>query len=388
MPSPSMQLALAEADRARGRTAPNPPVGAVLVRDGAVVGRGHTRPPGQAHAEIVALREAGGLAQGASLYATLEPCCHQGRTPPCTDALIAAGVQRVVAAVGDPNPLVAGQGLARLRAAGIAVEVGDGAAEAAELLQPFFKHIASGLPYVTAKWAMTLDGKIATAGGDSRWVSGPAALAWTHKLRDVVDAVLVGVGTALADDPQLTVRLEGPPRRATRRDRPLRVVLDSRCRLPISARLLSPELAAGTLVYTSSAAPAAARAAVVATGAEVAVVPSLAAGRLDLGAVLADLGRRGLLHVLVEGGAQVHGNLLADGRADELAVVLAPKIVGGSAAPGPVGGAGVERMADALDIAGLRVCRLGDDLLLRGHPAAGGIAQAPSAAAAGASGGG
>jgi diaminohydroxyphosphoribosylaminopyrimidine deaminase / 5-amino-6-(5-phosphoribosylamino)uracil reductase len=377
--SPYMALALAEADRARGRTAPNPPVGAVLVRDGTIVGRGHTQPAGDAHAEVMALRQAGAAARGATLYVTLEPCCHVGRTPPCTDALIRAGVTSVVAAVVDRNPRVASRGVAQLRDAGISVATGDGADESSELLQPFFKHIGSGLPYATAKWAMSLDGKIATSTGDARWVSGPAARHWVHELRDVVDAIVVGVNTVLADDPALTVRLDDAGRRrAARIDRPWRVVLDSRCRLPLTARLLSPDLAAGTIVYHTAAAPLEACAAIAATGAATIALPADQRGRVRPDALLADLGRRGCLHVLIEGGGEVHASFMEAQLVDEVAAVIAPKLVGGLSAPGPLGGRGVERMADALALAELRVDQMGADVLVRGvlTPPVGGTGQA------------
>lgn len=368
MTSPGMLLALAEADLAQGRTAPNPPVGAVLLRGGAVVGRGHTQPAGEAHAEIMALRQAGAAARGATLYVTLEPCSHFGRTPPCTTALIAAGVASVDFAISDPNPLVDGGGLARLRAAGIAVTIGDGGAESADLLQPFFKHMATGLPYVTAKWAMSLDGKIATSTGDARWISSREARRWAHQLRDIVDAIVVGVGTVEADDPALTARLDAADqRRVSRGGRPWRVVLDSTCRLPLQARLLSPELAVGTVVYVSAAASPAACAAVMATGALVCPMPADGRGRVDVAAVVADLGRRNCLHVLAEGGGEVHASFLAAGLVDEVAAIIAPKLVGGRSAPGPLGGNGVATMAAAMALADLRINRLGMDVLLRGR---------------------
>ncbi len=368
MTSEYMRLALADADLARGRTAPNPPVGAVLVRAGLVVGRGHTQPAGEAHAEVMALRQAGAAARGATLYVTLEPCCHFGRTPPCTSALIEADVTSVVVAIDDPNPRVAGGGLTRLREAGISVALGDGAAEAQDILLPFFKHITSGLPYVTAKWAMSLDGKIATTSGDSRWISGPQAREWVHQLRDEVDAIVVGLGTVLADDPALTVRLtDGESRRAERPGKPWRVVLDSSCRIPLTARLLSPQLAVGTILYVTEAAPLERCAAVAATGADVVTLPADHVGRLDVRAALADLGKRGLLHVLVEGGAEVHSSFINQALVDEVVAIIAPKLLGGARAPGPVGGSGVHRMADALMLADLRTERLGDDVLLRGR---------------------
>lgn len=364
-----MALALAEAELARGRTAPNPPVGAVVVRDGEVVGRGHTQPPGGPHAEVMALRQAGPLASGGTLYVTLEPCCHYGRTPPCTDAVIAAGVSAVVVAVEDLNPLVAGKGLARLRASGITTQLDDGLDEAAQLLRPFFKHIRTGMPYVTVKWAMTLDGRISSRTGDARWISGREALRWAHRLRDAADAVLVGVGTAVADDPRLTVRLSSDDKvaRDSRPRGPLRVVLDSSCRLPLHAALLSPELATHTVLFATEQATTAACSAVVATGAEVCIVPADTTGRVDVRAALAELGRRGLLHVLVEGGAEVHASVLEQGLADEVAVVVAPKLIGGRDAPGPIAGHGVERLADALALEQVRMLPIGEDLLVEGR---------------------
>ncbi len=225
-----MRRALAEATRGLGRVEPNPMVGAVVVRDGQLVGVGHHARFGGPHAEIEALVQAGNLARGATLYLTLEPCCHFGKTPPCTDAVLDAGVARVVAAMRDPFPRVAGGGLARLRAAGLVVEVGLGANAARRLNAPYLKRLATGLPYVTAKWAMTLDGKTATASGDSRWISGPRSRALVHELRGRMDAILVGIGTALADDPELTARPSGPRQ-------PARVVLDGACRLPATSRL-------------------------------------------------------------------------------------------------------------------------------------------------------
>lgn len=369
--SPFMHLALAEAELARGRTAPNPPVGAVLVRNGVVVGQGFTQPPGGAHAEIMALRQAGEAARGATLYVTLEPCCHFGRTPPCTDALIDAGVASVFAAIVDPNPRVSGGGVAALRGMGIAVDVGDGEAESEAILRPFFKHVRRRRPYVTAKWAMTLDGKIATSTGDSRWVSGPEARQWAHRLRDVVDAIVVGIGTVLADDPALTVRLDdGAGQRPPRPGKPWRVVMDSTCRLPLGSQLLSPALAAGTLVYVTARAPQPSRRTVAATGAGVIEVPADSEGRVDVSAVLDDLGRRGCLHVLVEGGAEVHASFLEQGAIDEVAAVIAPKLVGGRAAAGPVGGHGYSRMAAALPLTDINLERLGHDLLVMGRPGA------------------
>jgi diaminohydroxyphosphoribosylaminopyrimidine deaminase/5-amino-6-(5-phosphoribosylamino)uracil reductase len=351
-----MRLALEEAWRGLGRTAPNPAVGAVLVRGGRVVGRGHHARAGGPHAEIVALRRAGARARGADLYTTLEPCDHHGRTPPCTLALIEAGVRRVFVGSRDPNPLVDGKGTARLRRAGIEVQVGPLQAECDALNAPWFRFVASGRPFVTLKLAATLDGRIATSRGDSRWVSGPAARAWVHGLRGRVDAVLVGRGTALADDPRLTSRPPGGGGRD-----PLRVVLDTGLRLPATLRLFRQRSKARTLVFHAARRPRA-------LGPRVDLQRcGRGPGGLDLHEVLAALAARGVVHLLVEGGGAVAASLLAAGLVDRLALVLAPRVLGAglswSGATGPA------RMADALQVRDVTVERLGDDLLLQGTPA-------------------
>jgi len=350
-----MSLALREASRGLGRTAPNPAVGAVLVRGGRVVGRGHHARAGSPHAEIEALRAAGGRARGADLYTTLEPCNHFGRTPPCSVAVIEAGVARVFVGSRDPNPLVNGKGSSRLRRAGVEVVAGPLQAECDALNAPWFRFIASGRPFVTLKVAATLDGRIATAAGDSRWVSGPEARAWVHRLRDRVDAVLVGRGTALADDPRLTTRLPGGGGRD-----PLRVVLDTGLALPASLRLFRQRSAARTLVLH-----AAARRRRLGPGVDLQRCPR-GPGGLDLGAALALLAARGVVHLLVEGGGAVAASLLAAGLVDRLALVLAPRVLGGGLGWG--GEAGPATMAGALRLRHLTVERLGEDLLLQGTP--------------------
>ena len=351
-----MSLALREASRGLGRTAPNPAVGAVLVRGGRVVGRGHHARAGSPHAEIEALRAAGGRARGADLYTTLEPCNHFGRTPPCSVAVIEAGVARVFVGSRDPNPLVNGKGSSRLRRAGVEVVAGPLQAECDALNAPWFRFIASGRPFVTLKVAATLDGRIATAAGDSRWVSGPEARAWVHRLRDRVDAVLVGRGTALADDPRLTTRLPGGGGRD-----PLRVVLDTGLALPASLRLFRQRSPARTLVLH-----AAARTRRLGPGVDLQRCPR-GPGGLDLGAALALLAARGVVHLLVEGGGAVAASLLAAGLVDRLALVLAPRVLGGGLGWG--GEAGPATMAGALRLRHLTVERLGEDLLLQGTPA-------------------
>lgn len=360
MTSGHMRRALELAAGVLGSTSPNPSVGCVIVREGEVVGEGATQPPPGPHAEVVALRAAGARARGATAYVTLEPHAFQGRTPPCTDALIEAGVAAVRIAMLDPNPRVAGAGAEQLRAAGVAVDVGDSEAEARRLLEAYVKHCATGLPFVIVKFAATLDGKIAAASGDSRWVAGEAARAWAHDLRARIDAIMCGVNNVLLDDPQLTARPGGTP--AERQ--PLRIVADSRGRTPLEAKVLSP--GGKTLIATTDASPPAWREALRAAGAEPAVLPADAAGRVDLRALTRLLGERGVLSLLVEGGGVLHGGFFAAGLVDKVHAVIAPKIIGGAAYPA-VAGEGAARMADALTLRDVDVQRLGDDALVTGY---------------------
>jgi len=348
-----------------GRTSPNPAVGAVLVRDGQTVGEGATQPPGGPHAEVVALRAAGDRAQGATLYVTLEPCSHYGRTPPCSDAIITAGVATVHYAVGDPNPRVAGGGARALSGAGVRVVAGEGtwSAAAERLNESFFHWVTHRRPFVIAKWAMSLDGKIATRGGESRWITGAAARRQVHELRDTTDAILVGSGTILADDPALTTRLEGREAR-----HPLRVVLDGRGRLVATARLVAGELPGHTLVATTAASPPAWRAALAALGAAVAVFPPGPHGGADLDAVLDYLGARDVASLLVEGGAGVLASFIEARLVDKYLVFVAPLVIGGAAAPGPVAGTGPELLADAARLRLDAVERIGQDTLLTCYP--------------------
>jgi diaminohydroxyphosphoribosylaminopyrimidine deaminase/5-amino-6-(5-phosphoribosylamino)uracil reductase len=365
-----MARALKLAERALGLSSPNPAVGAVLVKDGRIVGEGWTQAPGQAHAEIVALQQAGAAAAGATLYVTLEPCCHHGRTPPCSEAIVRAGVREVHIAMLDPSPWVAGGGQRHLERAGIMTVLGEHEQEARRLNEGYFKHVATGLPFVAVKWAMTLDGKIATRTGSAFWVTGPAARARVAQLRARSDAVLVGVGTVLADDPQLTVRpellqaaapdqpAEPPPRQ------PLRVVLDSRARTPPTARLLQRN--GHTLILVTDQAPADRRAALAAAGAEVLVVPAQN-GRVPLAHTLRLLGERGITSVLVEAGGTLVAALLEAGLVDKVYAFIAPKIVGGANALTPVEGTGLDDMAQALVLRDVTVEQLEDDLLVTGY---------------------
>jgi diaminohydroxyphosphoribosylaminopyrimidine deaminase / 5-amino-6-(5-phosphoribosylamino)uracil reductase len=354
-----MSRALELAERGRGWVEPNPLVGAVVVRDGSVVGEGWHEKFGQAHAEVNALRQAGDRARGASLYVTLEPCCHFGKTPPCTQAVIGAGVRRVVSAMLDPFPQVAGQGASRLREAGIVVEVGVGEAAARRLNAPYLKCLRTGRPWVHAKWAMTLDGKIATRTGRSKWITGEAARQRVHELRGRMDAIVIGRGTLIADDPLLTARPRGP-RTATR------VVLTATGEgLPASCRLLETAADAPVLVVTQDAAVP--RFAAWRTrGAEVLGQPAGPGGRFDVKSILTELGHRGMTNVLVEGGAGTLGGFLDAGEIDEVHAFVAPKLIGGSAAPSPVAGLGVAELDGALNLIDWQVERLGEDLWIHG----------------------
>jgi diaminohydroxyphosphoribosylaminopyrimidine deaminase/5-amino-6-(5-phosphoribosylamino)uracil reductase len=344
-----MARALELAERGRGAVEPNPLVGAVIVRDGLAVGEGWHERYGAAHAEVNALAQAGDAARGATLYVTLEPCCHHGKTPPCTDAVIRAGVGRVVAAMPDPFPQVAGQGFARLGAAGVGVDVGVSEAEARRLNAPYLKLLDTGMPYVHAKWAMTLDGKIATRTGHSKWVSSRASRELVHALRGRMDAVVVGIGTALADDPLLTARPAGP-RTATR------IVLDSRGRLPLTAQLVRTVGEGRVLVVTGG--QNGHTEALRARGCEVLGLPG-PGGRPEIPVLLRELGRRRMTNVLVEGGAAVLGSFLDARAVDEVHVFIAPRLAGGGQALSPVGGVGVEKMADGLALAGWTTATIG-----------------------------
>lgn len=322
-----MLAALGVARRGLGNTWPNPAVGCVIVRDGQVVGRGWTQPGGRPHAETEALARAGEGAGGATAYVTLEPCSHWGRTPPCCDALIRAGIRRVVVATGDPDPRVDGRGLARLRDAGVIVELGLLGAEARALNAGFARRITAGLPLVTLKLASTLDGRIATATGESRWITGGPARREAHALRARHDAILVGSGTVLADDPDLTCRIPGMARV------PLaRVVADSRLRTPLAARLVATARSVPTWIATRTGQPPAARAPYQEAGVEILTVRRLRGG-LDLPMLLGALAQRGVTRVLAEGGAGLAAGLLQAGLVDRIAWFHAPGIIGGDGLP-------------------------------------------------------
>jgi diaminohydroxyphosphoribosylaminopyrimidine deaminase/5-amino-6-(5-phosphoribosylamino)uracil reductase len=323
-----MRAALGLARRGLGNTWPNPAVGCVIVNEGRVVGRGWTQRGGRPHAETEALARAGSAATGATAYVTLEPCSHHGKTPPCSEALIVAGIARVVAAVEDPDPRISGAGIARLRDAGVKVETGLCAEEAAALNAGFFCRVTHGRPLVTLKLATSLDGRIATANGESRWITGPAARERAHLLRATHDAVLVGTGTAFADDPQLTCRLPGLESRS-----PVRVVLDGNLRLPPSLRLFTEAGQAATWLVTLPDSNPAHQAVLRQQGVEIVAVAPDTAGGIDLAAMLRALGGKGLSRLLVEGGGALAASLLRAGLVDRLVWMRAPLTLGGDAIP-------------------------------------------------------
>ena len=350
-----MARALALAGRGVGRTHPNPSVGAVFVRGGRIVGEGFTAPAGGPHAEMRALRQAGVRAQGADLYVTLEPCAHVGRTPPCLDALLPLRLRRVVVATPDPNPRVRGRSLRRLRASGVVVELGQGAEAAQAIMAGYRSHILRGRPLVTLKLATTLDGRIATRTGDSRWITGPAARRRTHELRDVHDAILVGAGTVRADDPVLTCRIPGGRN-------PVRVVMcGPTLDLPARARVLDVR-AARTWVVTVVGADEARMARLRRRGVDVLVVPGRR-GRVRTAAVLHALAARGITSVLVEGGATVAAAWLRDAVVDRVVWFLAPSLLGGDGTAA-IAGLGIQRAAAALRLEGTVVEPVGDDFVV------------------------
>ncbi len=332
-------------------TSPNPMVGAVVLdAEGRMAGEGYHRQAGHPHAEEEALSAAGERSQGGTLYVNLEPCAHEHRSPSCAQAAIDAGVRRVVVSMTDPDERVRGAGLRMLESAGIATDVGVHEERALRLNEFYVKHRLTGRPFVTAKFAMSLDGKIATRTGESRWITGEEAREHAHHLRHMHDAVLVGVNTVIADDPELTVRVYGDASR-----QPLRVVLDSQLRIRQSAKIVG----SNTLIATTRQGRVG--------GAEVLRLPAAADGRVALPPLLEELGQRGVLSLLVEGGAEVHASFFAEGLVDKVYAYVAPRLIGGKEAAGPLGGTGVEHLAETVQLRELDYVRLGKDLLLTGY---------------------
>ena len=351
-----MREALRIARNAEGRTSPNPLVGAVIVRDGKIIAEGWHRAAGTPHAEIHALNMAGELAKNSTLYVTLEPCSHFGRTPPCAKAIVAAGIKRVVAAMTDPNPKVAGRGFDILRAAGVEVDVGILEDDARKLNEVFLKYITEKLPFVTMKFACSLDGKIATASGESQWISGIESRRFTHHLRDINDAILVGVGTVLADNPTLTTRLvEGK--------NPVRVILDSNARTPLNSNVVTDK-SARTIIAVTENAPQENISALENHGVE--IITAGSGEHVDLNILMSELAAREITSVLVEGGGTVHFAMIKAGLVDKIFAFIAPKIIGGKNALTAVEGAGFENLSDALKLENFTAQKLGDDILIVG----------------------
>ncbi|WYP28185.1 bifunctional diaminohydroxyphosphoribosylaminopyrimidine deaminase/5-amino-6-(5-phosphoribosylamino)uracil reductase RibD [Alkalihalobacillus sp. FSL W8-0930] len=346
-----MKLALTLAQSAKGQTSPNPMVGAVVVNDGRIVGTGAHLKAGEAHAEVHALHMAQDQAEGATIYVTLEPCSHYGRTPPCAKRIIESGIKRVVVACVDSNPEVGGKGVKMLEEAGIEVEVGVCEKKALELNRAFFHFIKTHRPYVTLKSASTLDGKTATVSGESKWITGAEARMDGHRLRHDHDAILVGVGTVLADNPSLTTRLEGAVSR-----HPMRVVLDSKLRTPLNAQIVTDHLIQ-TVIFTLETASEEREKHLTNQGVQVIRLKTL-----TIGDVLLELGKREVQTILIEGGAETHGSFIKEGYVNEVVQYLAPKLVGGRLASPVVGGEGINHLNDALQLQIQSVTQLGEDI--------------------------
>ena len=357
-----MQRALDLARRAKGRTSPNPLVGAVIVKDGKVIGEGYHQKAGTPHAEVHALNAAGEDAKGATLYTTLEPCCHWGRTPPCTEALIRAGIAHVYVADGDPNPNVAGKGVQQLQDAGINVHVGVHRQKASDLNEVHRKYIQTGRPFVILKTAMSLDGKIATASGESQWITSEASRQRGHEVRDTVDAILVGRGTVVSDNPTLTTRLQDREGQDA-----TRIVLDSHGRTHTDARIFNAESEAGVIVAVTPAAPSENIDALEKAGAEVITVPD-AHSQVCFKHLMEILGKREITSVLIEGGSEINASALTAGVVDKVMCFIAPKLIGGQNAPGPIGGVGIRSLTEAVNLQRVSVTPIAEhDFLIEGY---------------------
>jgi diaminohydroxyphosphoribosylaminopyrimidine deaminase/5-amino-6-(5-phosphoribosylamino)uracil reductase len=361
-PRHHMECALSLAKLAVGYTSPNPAVGAVVVKDGLVVGMGYTRPAGSDHAEIMALRQAGDRAQRATMYVTLEPCPHYGHTPPCTEAIIASGISEVHVALIDPNPLVCGRGLSRLIGKGIKTRVGMCRQEAYDINEAYIKHITTGLPFVVAKFAISLDGKIATRTGDSKWITKEDTRKYAHGLRHTADAIMVGVNTVLADDPRLTARGCGG-KGGVGKKQPLRLIVDSKGKAPVTAHVF--ESPGEVLVAVAVPFSPAKKERLLKAGAEVVELPAKD-GSVDIAAFLKLLGNRKIVNILVEGGGKLLGSLFDHDLVDKVVAFISPIIIGGRKAI-CVEGNGVESVAEALRLNRVDLKNLGDDILVSGY---------------------
>lgn len=350
-----MKRALRLARKGEGWVSPNPMVGSVIVRNNRIIGEGYHRKFGQAHAEINALESVTESAEGSTIYVTLEPCSHYGKTPPCVDRLIACRPQRVVIGTADPNPLVAGKGIEALQRSGVPVSVGVLEEACRQINEAFFKFIQSRTPFVTLKYAQTLDGRIATATGHSRWISSLPSRRFAHRLRHAHDAIMVGIGTVLSDDPELTVRL-------VRGKNPLRIVLDSRLRIPLTSHILQDQGTAGTLLVATDRADGEKLTRLRDLGIDVLILPADPSGRIVLPSLFRELGTRNIASVLVEGGSGVLTALLAEDLADRLVAIVAPKIAGKGIEA--VGDLNITDMKSAIGLIFRRTYRKGDDLII------------------------
>lgn len=356
-----MQRALELAAQAKGRTSPNPMVGAVIVKDGRIVGEGYHQKAGNPHAEVIALENAGESSRNATLYVTLEPCNHQGKTPPCTESIVSSGISSVYAATLDPNPLVSGRGVKRLREAGIEVNVGLMEQEARDLNQFFFKFVTRSLPFVALKTAMTLDGRIATHTGDSRWITNEQSREFVHQLRDTFDAILVGIGTVLKDDPRLNTRL---PIKDTLD--PVRLIIDARLEMPISSQIIQTARQQETIIYCLKGVDQLRIKQLEDLGAEVVLIRH-GSGRVPLEEVFKEVAQRGLMSVLMEAGSKINAYALENQLVDKVYWFIAPRICGGDRAVSPVGGRGIDLMSQAIDLKNVAIKSFGGDLLVEGY---------------------
>lgn len=350
------------AERGKGRTAPNPLVGAIVVKDEKVVGQGYHELYGAPHAEIQALKEAGEKAGGATLYVNLEPCCHQGQTPPCTAEIIKAGISRVVIASKDPNPLVNGQGIRELKVQGIEVKVGVMENAARKFNEYFFKYIQTKTPFVILKMGMSLDGKMATKTGDSRWITSGLLRGFVHQLRNEIDATLVGIGTVIRDNPRLTTRLKDGEGRD-----PKRIIVDSLLRIPLKARIFTQQSEAENIIVTTTNAPVSRVKDLEKVGARIIFVKAVGKNMVDLKAMLDKLGQLQITSLMIEGGASINGSAIQAGIVDKVIMFIAPKIIGGFSAPSAIGGDGVARVDDAIKLTEIKTKRFGNDLMIEGY---------------------
>lgn len=357
-----MRKALRLALQGEGKTSPNPMVGALIVQQGQIIGRGFHARAGSPHAEILALQQAGDNSRGATLYVTLEPCSHHGRTPPCVDSVIASGVKRVVAAMGDPNPLVSGRGFSKLRRAGVEVNCGVLENEARRINEVFIKYIQTRNPFVVMKAAISLDGKIATANGESKWISSPNSRQMVHHLRNKYDAVMIGVETAIQDDPLLTTRLSPEIQQRS----PVRIIVDSKLRLPLGSKLVLTASQSPVIVATTANSLPEKRSELEARGVDVILLPD-SNDRVSLSSLMDCLGSREISSVLIEGGATVNAAALESGIVDKVLLFFAPILIGGTTSPGFVGGAGCKDLASAWSLESISIKNIGPDLLFEGY---------------------